>query len=309
VPGEEVVFVVNPASANGSTRRRWPEIARQAAELGLLGRSLLSERPGQIADLTRSACEDGATLVVAVGGDGTVNEAANGLMQVDPEMRAELATIPRGTGRDFARSFGIPRNVEGALQVAHAGTTRLVDVGHASFRAWDGSPAESYFTNFAGAGISGAVAARANTSSKALGGRVSFFWATSTVFMRWKNSEYAVEIDDERRSGKMLEVIAAIGSELAGGMRLAPDADPSDGLFDVVLIGDATKVDFVRTLPKIYRGTYLPHPRAEVVRGRRVRVETAIPLPIALDGEQPGTTPATFEIVPGALRVRVPAAV
>jgi diacylglycerol kinase (ATP) len=90
-------------------------------------------------------------------------------------------------------------------------------------------------------------------------------------------------------------------------MRLTPDADPSDGLFDVVLIGDATKVDFVRTLPKIYRGTYLPHPRAEVVRGRRVRVETAIPLPIALDGEQPGTTPATFEIVPGALRVRVPA--
>ena len=305
---DEVVFVVNPASANGSTRRRWPEIARQAAELGLSGRSLLSERPGQIAELARSASEDGATLVVAVGGDGTVNEAANGLLQVDAEKRAELATIPRGTGKDFARSFGIPRDVEGALAVAHSGTTRLVDVGLASFAAWDGSPVESYFTNFAGAGISGAVAARANTSSKALGGRVSFFWATSTVFMRWKNSEYTVEIDDERRSGKMLEVIAAIGSELAGGMRLTPDADPSDGLFDVVLIGDATKVDFVRTLPKIYRGTYLPHPRAEVIRGRRVRVETAIPLPIALDGEQPGTTPATFEIVPGALRVRVPAA-
>jgi diacylglycerol kinase (ATP) len=306
VPDEEVVFVVNPASANGSTRRRWPEIARQAAELGLSGRSLLSERPGQIAELARSASEEGATLVVAVGGDGTVNEAANGLMQVDSEKRAELATIPRGTGKDFARSFGIPRNVEGALVTARSGTTRLVDVGRASFSAWDGSPAEAYFTNFAGAGISGAVAARANTSSKALGGRVSFFWATSTVFMRWKNSEYTVEIDDERRSGKMLEVIAAIGSELAGGMRLTPDADPADGLFDVVLIGDATKVDFVRTLPKIYRGTYLPHPRAEVVRGQRVRVETAIPLPIALDGEQPGTTPATFEIVPGALRVRVP---
>ena len=303
----DVVFVVNPASANGSTRRRWPEIAHRAAELGLTGRSLLSERPGQIADLARSASEDGARLVVAVGGDGTVNEAANGLMQVEPGKRAELATIPRGTGKDFARSFGIPRDVEGALQAAHAGTTRVVDVGLASFTAWDGSPTESYFTNFAGAGISGAVAARANTGSKALGGRVSFFWATSTVFMRWKNSEYVVQIDDERRSGKMLEVIAAIGSELAGGMRLTPDADPSDGLFDVALIGDATKVDFVRTLPKIYRGTYLPHPRAEVVRGRRVRVETAIPLPIALDGEQPGTTPAAFEIVPGALRVRVPA--
>jgi diacylglycerol kinase (ATP) len=91
-------------------------------------------------------------------------------------------------------------------------------------------------------------------------------------------------------------------------MRLAPEADPADGLFDIVLIGDATKLDFVRTLPRIYRGTYLPHPRAEVVRGRRLQIETATPLPIALDGEQPGTTPAVFEIVPGALRLRVPAA-
>jgi len=89
-PDEQVVFVVNPASANGSTRRRWPEIARQAAELGLSGRSLLSERPGQIADHARSASEDGATLVVAVGGDGTVNEAVNGLMEVGAEKRAEM---------------------------------------------------------------------------------------------------------------------------------------------------------------------------------------------------------------------------
>lgn len=303
----DVVFVVNPASANGSTRRRWPEIAHQAAEAGLVGPALLSEGPGQIGELARRVCEDGARLVVAVGGDGTVNEAVNGLMRVEPERRAELATIPRGTGKDFARSFGIPTAVAKALDVARDGATRTVDVGRASFVEWDGSPAESYFANFAGAGISGAVAARANTSSKALGGKVAFLRATTSVFMRWRNSDYEVEIDGERRSGRMLEVIAAIGDQLAGGMRLAPEADPADGLFDIVLIGDATKLDFVRTLPGIYRGTYLPHPRAEVVRGRRLQIETATPLPIALDGEQPGTTPAVFEIVPGALRLRVPA--
>jgi diacylglycerol kinase (ATP) len=301
-----VVFVVNPASANGSTRRRWPEIARRAAELGLTGETLFSERPGHAASLAQQAAEGGARLVVAVGGDGTVHEVANGLMHAAAETRPELATIPRGTGKDFARSFRIPKGVEDALAVALDGVTRTVDVGRAAFTAWDGSAAESYFANFAGAGISGAVAARANTSSKALGGKASFFWATSAVFVRWKNSEYRVTVDGERRAGRMLEVIAAIGDQLAGGMRLTPDADPADGLFDVVLIGDATKVDFVRTLPKIYRGTYLPHPRAEVVRGKHVEIETAIPLPIALDGEQPGTTPAAFEIVPGALRVRVP---
>jgi YegS/Rv2252/BmrU family lipid kinase len=303
---EGVVFVVNPASANGSTRRRWPEIARRAAELGLSGASLLSEGPGHVTELAEQAAADGARLVVAVGGDGTVHEAVNGLMRADPERRPELATIPRGTGKDFARSFRIPRSVEGSLAVARDGGTRTVDVGRAAFLAWDGSASESYFVNFAGAGISGAVAARANTSSKALGGRASFLWATTSVFIRWKNSDYQVEIDGDERSGRMLEVIAAIGDQLAGGMRLTPDADPADGLFDVVLIGDATKVDFVRTLPGIYRGTYLPHPRAEVVRGRHVSIETAVPLPIALDGEQPGTTPAVFEIVPSALRLRVP---
>ena len=303
---DDVVFVVNPASANGSTRRHWPEIARQAADAGLAGPALLSEGPGQIADLTRQACEEGARLVVAVGGDGTVNEAVNGLLAVEPERRAELATIPRGTGKDFARSFGIPTAVEKAVGVARSGATRTVDAGRATFVRSDGSEAESYFANFAGAGISGAVAARANASSKALGGKLAFFRATTSVFMRWKNTDYEVEIDGARRSGRMLEVIAAIGGQLAGGMRLAPEADPGDGLFDVVLIGDATKLDFVRTLPRIYRGTYLPHPRAEVVRGRRLRIETASPLPIALDGEQPGTTPAAFEIVPGALRLRVP---
>jgi diacylglycerol kinase (ATP) len=303
---EGVVFVVNPASANGSTRRRWPEIAHRAAQLGLTGETLFSEQPGHAASLARQAADEGARLVVAVGGDGTVHEVVNGLMGASQETRPELATIPRGTGKDFARSFRIPKAVEDALAVALDGATRTVDVGRAAFTAWDGSAVESYFANFAGAGISGAVAARANTSSKALGGKASFFWATTVVFVRWKNSEYEVTIDGERRAGRMLEVIAAIGDQLAGGMRLTPDADPADGLFDVVLIGDATKADFVRTLPKIYRGTYLPHPRAEVVRGKRVEIETEIPLPIALDGEQPGTTPAVFEIVPAALRVRVP---
>ncbi len=235
-----------------------------------------------------------------------MHEAVNGLMRVAPEQRAELATIPQGTGRDFARSSRLPVELEAALRAVAHGAPRTVDVGRASFTAWDGSRADSHFANFAGAGISGAIAARANSSSKALGGRLSFMWATTAVFLRWENVEYQVEIDAERRAGRMLEVIAAVGDSIAGGMRLAPGADQGDGLLDVIVFGDVTKADFVRTLPRIYRGTYLPHPRAERVRGRHVAVEAASPVPITLDGEHPGTTPARFEIVPGALRLRVP---
>ena len=115
-----------------------------------------------------------------------------------------------------------------------------------------------------------------------------------------------VGLEDDRREGPMYEVLVANGAYAAGGMRVAPDAVPDDGLFDVVMIGDVTKAEFLTTFPKIYRGTHVGHPKVEVVRARAVSVDAAVPLPVVLDGEQPGTTPATFEVLPSALRLRVP---
>ena len=305
-PKEKTVFVVNPASANGSTGRRWPAIAHAAAAAGLTGQTLLSERPGHVAELTRRAAEDGASLVVVAGGDGTVNEAVNGLMRVAPERRPELAVLPRGTGTDFVRTFRIPTDPERAIEVARSGRTARIDVGQVRYTGWDGAPGESWFANVGSAGMSGAVAQRANSSSKALGGKASFLWATLAVFARWKNTDVSVEADGEQRQGRMLDVVVANCQFLGGGMWMTPEADPADGLFDILLIGDITKWDLVTTLPKIYRGRHLPHPKAELLRARHVSVEAPVQLPVELDGEQPGTTPATFEVVPGALRLRVP---
>jgi diacylglycerol kinase (ATP) len=204
------------------------------------------------------------------------------------------------------RTFAIPTSLDRALEVAASGRPRRIDAGRVTYRTWSGEEEVAHFVNIASAGMSGAVAQRANASSKALGGKASFLWATLAVFARWRNTEISVQVDDERRSGRMYDVIVANCEYLAGGMRMCPGADPSDGLFDVLLIGDITKTDLVVTLPKIYRGTHLPHPKAEALRGRRVVVEAPTPLPIELDGEQPGTTPATFEVIPAALRLRVP---
>ena len=240
--------------------------------------------------------------MVAVGGDGTVNEIASGLVGTG----SELAVIPRGTGVDFVRTYGIPTRLEDAVRVALEGATREIDAGRVAFRAWSGEPAEAWFVNVAGVGMSGAVAKRTNESSKALGGKASYLWSTLAVFARWQNTEVRVQVDAEQRSGPMHEVIVANGRYLAGGMKMCPDASPDDGLFDVLVIGDVTKADLVRTLPKIYRGTHLPHPKAELLRGAAVSVESEDTLPIQLDGEQPGTTPVRFEVVPRALRLRVP---
>lgn len=246
----------------------------------------------------------GAELLVAVGGDGTLNEAVNGLLRAGGA--AELATIPLGTGMDFVRTHGIPTKFDDAVRTAADGATRAIDVGRVSFRRWDGGEDERYVANVGSVGMSAAVAQRANGMSKALGGRATFFYALVRVFFEWQNTVVTVELDGDRREARLHDVIVANGEWHGGAMHLAPEARPDDGLFDVVLIGDINKLDFVTTSPKIYSGKYIAHPKVEVVRTKAVRVDAAERLPIELDGEQVGTTPVRFEVVPGALHIRVP---
>ena len=295
---------MNPASDNGATGKRWPELAHRAAGLGLTGETFLSERPGHIAELAEHAAREGAELVVAVGGDGTLNETVTGLMRAGGG--PELATIPLGTGMDFGRTYGIPTSFDDAVRTAIDGRTRTIDVGRVNYRTWAGGEEERYVVNVGSVGMSAAVAQRANGMSKALGGKATFFYALVRVFLAWQNTVIDVELDGERRSARMHDVIVANGQYHGGSMWLAPEASPDDGLFDVLMIGDVTKLDFATTAPKLYRGKHLGHPKVELARARVVAVDGAETLPIELDGEQVGTTPARFEVVPGALRVRVP---
>jgi diacylglycerol kinase (ATP) len=256
-------------------------------------------------ELAERAARDGAPLVVAVGGDGTLNETVNGVLRAGTP--TEVAIIPLGTGMDFVRTYGIPTRFEDAVHTARDGTVRTIDVGRVAYRRWDGTEAERYVANVGSVGMSAAVAQRANGMSKALGGRTTFFYALVRVFFEWQNTIVTVELDGgERREARLHDVIVANGQWHGGAMHLAPDARPDDGLFDVVLIGDITKLDFATTAPKIYSGKYLAHPKVDLLRSRSVGVDAPERLPIELDGEQVGTTPARFEIVPQALRIRAP---
>jgi diacylglycerol kinase (ATP) len=298
----KTVFLVNPASANGKTGKRWPRIATAAHAAGLRGEAVFSERPGQLGELAREAADEGAKLLVVVGGDGTVHEVVNGIAGRDG---VELALIPRGTGWDFARTHAVPKGLTDALRIAREGEARSFDLGWATYRA-DGVERSAWFANMASVGMSGAVAAKANATTKALGAKTSYLLALGVTFARWKNVQLRVSVDDERREALMEDCIVALGRYLAGGMMITPEAKPDDGLFDVLLIGDITKTELVRVMPKIYRGTHLPHPKGELLRGTTVTIDADEPMPIQLDGEQPGTTPTRFKIVPAAIRLRVP---
>jgi len=256
---------------------------------------VLSEFPGHLA---QAAAEAPGLLLVVVGGDGTVNEVVNGIAGT----AAEIAVLPCGTGQDFGRTHGTPARFDDAVQAALRGETRTIDLGRVQLE--DGT--SRAFANVGSAGMSGAVARRANAMTKALGGRATFFYALTREFLAWQNTRVLVELDEGvRREGPMHDVIVANGRYHGGGMKLAPEARQDDGVFDVVLIGDVTKLDFLTTAPKLYSGRYLSHPKVELLRSSTVRIDADAPLPLEVDGEPIGTTPARLEVLPSALRLRV----
>ncbi len=307
-PQVTAVMIVNPASDSGGTAKAWPGIAEGAKLRGIDADVRLTTAPGHATELTREALTEGARLIVAVGGDGTISEVANGFFDgeraIAPE--AELAVVCRGSGCDFIRTFGISKKTDRALDVAAGGTARTIDVGVARFTGPDGLPAERLFVNVASAGMTGFAAEKANQSSKRLGATVTFAWAGLSSLISYTNRRMRVTIDGQERELVSNNVIVANCRSWAGGMKILPMAEPDDGELDVLVWGDISKADLVKTLPKLYRGTHINHPKASISRAREVTVTPEQPLPIELDGELPGLTPVTFTIRKQALRLRVP---
>ena len=262
------------------------------------GDEVLSEFPGHLA---QAAGEAHGSLLVVIGGDGTVNEVVNGVAGTE----TEIAVLPCGTGQDFGRTHGIPSRFDDAVRVALDGGTQTIDLGRVELD--DGTA--RFYANVGSAGMSGAVARRANAMTKRFGGRATFFYALTREFLAWQNTQVTVELEDgSRHEGPMHDVIVANGNWHGGGMKLAPEARQDDGAFDIVTIGDVNKLDFLTTAPKLYSGRYLSHPKVELLRSSSVAISAAEPLPLEVDGEPIGATPARFEVVPAALRLRVPAA-
>ncbi len=220
------VFVVNPASDGGRTGKKWPEIADAARRHGLEVVERLTESAGHATVLAREAVAAGEELVVAVGGDGTVNEVVNGFFDESGTSlggAAALGVIERGTGCDFVRTFGIPKKTDRAVATIAAGKRRRIDIGRATCQGPAG-PQVRMFANIASCGMSGAVAERANATSKRLGGTPAFLFATVATFAGWRNVEFHVRADDTERVLVANNVVCANCRYFGGGMKIAPDA-------------------------------------------------------------------------------------
>jgi diacylglycerol kinase (ATP) len=311
-PFGPLVVIANPRSGRGKVGKHLVEIERILTDAGLSYRIVRTTRPGHATEAARDALDRGERYLVAAGGDGTVHEVLNGMIDGDQPVAADavLGVVAAGSGCDFVRSFGLPGDaVEAARHLAGNGV-RLIDVAKVTFQPGPSSSAGSdtaevtrYFANIAEAGLGGAVVDRTLRLPGFLGGAKYFagFWLTLPGF---GPRTVRLDADGQEFAGRAFNVVVANCRFYGGGMQISPKSDPCDGALDV-LVMTGPKSDAFTTLPKVYRGTHLPHRHMVELRARRVRIEADPPLPIEADGEILGTTPATFEVIPQAIRVKV----
>ena len=303
-PPAPTLVVVNPASAGGRTMRRWPGSAGLLRALGVDFEVHFTTGPGDATVAVRDALRRGVRRIVSVGGDGTLNEVVNGFFGERGEPLggdAELGVIPSGSGGDFRRTAFIPAAHAESAQVLAAGAVRRVDAGRIDFDA--GPP--RHFLNIADCGIGGEVVARVNRSrykGGGLRGSAVFFWESTAALLSFRGGDVHVEIDGEAIDRAVQSVVVANGRYFGGGMRIAPDAELDDGLFDVVIIDAMSRLRSITSMPSLYRGSHVRRPGVEVRRGRVVRIEhRGRPLLFDVEGEQVGATPATITCLPGAI--------
>ena len=308
----DTVVIVNPSSAGGQTRRRWPQLERTLRDTIGPFQPLFTERRGHATDLTRRALRDGVELVVSMGGDGTLNEVINGFFESDGESPepvrpgATFGLLPAGTGGDFPKTLGMPRDFESAARMLAASRPRPIDVGRMTYLDHDGSRRMRHFVNIASFGISGLVVRYVNNSSKALGGKASFLLASLRATLAYHNARVSLRLDDGEPEEQPIHLVAvANGRFFGGGMKVAPDAEYDDGRFDVVTLGDASTATMLLHGTKIYSGAHLKLPFVSVRRAVKVSAESLLGEEVLLDvdGEQPGRLPATFELLPAPVQV------
>jgi YegS/Rv2252/BmrU family lipid kinase len=306
VSAEKILFVVNPIAAGGQTEGLWPEVEKELRSLGLDFDHRVTEAPGQATDIAREGVAQGYEMVVAVGGDGTINEVVNGLMEPDgTKAKATLGVVITGRGSDFARTIGVPSDWGEACARLTGQRTMTVDLGLVEFES-EGGRRTRYFVNVGGGGFDGEVAHRANRAPNFMGGTIPYLSSLVTTLFAYRNKAVELMLDDQEPISMVANsVVVANCQYFGGGMRVAPDADPNDGLFDVIVIGDIDKMEFLMTVPKVYDGTHIAHPQVDTYRAKRVEVRAEEPLLLQVEGEVCGHTPLTFEIVSAALQIRV----
>jgi diacylglycerol kinase (ATP) len=304
-PFGPMVVVANPMAGKRRVAAEMPEIERTLQAKGLQYRVRLTDGPGDAVRFAREALSDGNRFVVAVGGDGTVHEVVNGMLEDDRPAAPEpvLGVVAAGSGCDFVRTFGLPPDSTRACHHLTGDSLYPLDVGKITYLQADGTEAVRYFPNIAEAGLGGATVSRAARLPRFFG-RSRYFFGFWLALPRYKPGSVRVQADRKSYEGRGVNIVVANCQYFGGGMRISPRSYPGDGALDV-LVFRGPKSDSFTTLPKVYKGEHVPHENIVEMKGKTIRVEAEQPLRIEADGEELGTTPATFEVLPQIINLKI----
>lgn len=289
----EITYIVNPTAGGGRALRVWRSLLQADASIG--ERVYYTDEPGAAEELARRAAREGASAVVAVGGDGTLHEVVNGLIGL--ERAPAVGVIPCGTGNDFARSAGLPRAPRRALEVCKSGYTRRVDVGTINGRA---------FINVAGFGFDAAVAKEVASRPGGGTGAIPYLMAVLRLVRTYRPKEMTITVDGRAFRTPLLFGAVGNGSTYGGGMKICPRAAVDDGLFDLCLAHDLKPVETLANLAGVFFGAHVRHPKCSYRQAQRVEVDGPPEVLVHADGQLLGNLPARFELLPRAISFLFP---
>lgn len=301
--------VINPRAASAAAGRLWPRIRRELVRRGFEVTSYHTERPRHAWTIARQITEQGAGLIACVGGDGTVNEVLNGLLEVrgPKTITPELAIIPVGTGSDLVKTLRIPTNHRESIGLLTHGGTKTIDVGRIELR--NGSKVwRRYFANVSDVGLGGNVARVVNSWAKDLGGFFAFLCGSLIGLASFKPLRLKIYVDDRLvEDGLMTIVGTSNGQYFGGGMHIAPMAKLNDGVLDLLYVKDTNRFKFIeRVLLPVYQAGHLAYRHVYHHPARRVRIVSDRVIPVELDGEEEKAEEVRIAVVPNAIRIRVP---
>ncbi|MBA7682710.1 Diacylglycerol kinase [subsurface metagenome] len=296
--------IVNPVAGAYSTRRKWRHISRLLKHVGLSFDYEYTEGVGHAIELARVAASNGYRYLVAVGGDGTVNEVANGILGSTGSGSTMLGIISTGTGSDFVRSVGIPRDYTRACSFLTSSRRLLIDVGVVEYKS-KGRSLQRFFVNAAGVGFDAEIVKAMEHWPKHFGGTVPYLAGLLRSLFSYRNKTVVIRVGSKVETKRVLSVVVANGRYFGGGMHIAPRAELNDGLLDMVAIGDVGKFELVKALSMVYKGTHITHPKVSMEKATHIIIDSPEKLLIQADGELLGEAPMSFWLMPSALSIVV----
>jgi diacylglycerol kinase (ATP) len=307
------MVVCNPISGSGRGQSLLSVVRRTLDNAGISYTFDVTKGRGDAARLASSAVHAGCSIIIAIGGDGTLFEVVNGIMNpaefdaaTAEASHVAVGLVQAGRGSDFGRSVGVPSDIHAACARLLDGRTTQIDLGYVTYMGFDGKQRSRYFANAAGLGFDAEVTVRANAGPRILGGTIPYLNSLVRTLGSYHNKQISVSLDGtEPWSARANSIVIANGQYFGGGMKIAPDAHLSDGILDITLLGDLGKIDLIRNVPRVYDGSHVTHPKVKTFTARTIEVTSPERVLLQADGEVLGTAPATFQVAHHALRLIV----